>query len=247
MMHCSDDDLVLQFYGEADYEHVRTCAECATRLRELAALLGSLPTAVPERGSEYGADLWRRIRPALRQPAVHWYSRPVARWAMAAAAAVVLLVSGYVAGRFATGTPSVTAPVHQAVNISDDQARKRMLLLTVADHLERSDRVLTEVMNAPESTDMSAERGWAEDLVAANRLYRQDAADADEQSVAIVLDELERALLDIVHGSNDAGPEELERIRRRIDSAALLFKVRVMTGELRQRQRASAHLAPSIG
>ena len=72
--------------------------------------------------------------------------------------------------------------------------------------------------------------------MAANRLYRQDALDAEESSVASVLDELERALLDIVHRPADAQPADLEQIRRRIDSAALLFKVRVLTTDLRQRQ-----------
>jgi len=247
MTHCSDDDLVLQYYGEADHEHVRTCGECAARLREMAAVLESLTTTVPERGDAYGSEVWQRIRPELIQSPAPWYSRQVVRWAMAAAAGIALVFSGYVAGRFSTTKLSVAKSVQQAVSTSEDQARKRMLLLTVADHLEHSDRVLTEIMNAPDATDISAERQWAQDLVAANRLYRQDAADADERSVADVLDDLERALLDIVHGSNDAGPEELDRIRGRIDSAALLFKVRVMTNELRQRQLVSTRVAPSIG
>ena len=79
------------------------------------------------------------------------------------------------------------------------------------------------------------EQQWADDLIAANRLYRQDAMDANEASVANVLDELERALLDVVHEPSDAAAD-LDQIRRRIDSAALLFKVRVLGNELRQRE-----------
>ena len=43
--------------------------------------------------------------------------------------------------------------------------RRRILLMTVADHLDRSERVLTEIMNAPAGGDISAEQRWAEDLV----------------------------------------------------------------------------------
>ena len=49
---------------------------------------------------------------------------------------------------------------------SSDEARQRILLTSVADHLDRSERVLTDIMNAPAGGDISAEQRWAEDLVA---------------------------------------------------------------------------------
>jgi hypothetical protein len=55
-----------------------------------------------------------------------------------------------------------------------------------------------------------------------------------------VLDELERNLLEIVHSRSDISAVDLEQIRRRIDAAALLFKVRVMSDELRQREQTPA-------
>ena len=92
-------------------------------------------------------------------------------------------------------------------------------------------------MNASDrGDDISTEQRWAVDLLDASRLYRQDAADAGEQSVANVLDELERSLLEIVHSPSQISAADLEQIRRRIDAAALLFKVRVMRDELRQRE-----------
>jgi hypothetical protein len=92
-------------------------------------------------------------------------------------------------------------------------------------------------MNAPAGGDISTEQRWAEDLVAASRLYRQDAVDAGEQSVALVLDELERSLLEIARTPSRATAARLNEIRRRIDAASLLFKVRVLGNELRQRER----------
>ena len=113
----------------------------------------------------------------------------------------------------------------------------------MADHLDRSDRVLTDIMNAPDHNDISAEQRWAEDLLTTSRLYRQDAVDAGEQSVAGVLDELERSLLEIVHSPSKISAADLEQIRRRIDAASLLFKVRVMSDQLRRREDASVESA----
>jgi len=53
-----------------------------------------------------------------------------------------------------------------------------------------------------------------------------------------VLDDLERSLLEIVHSPSPISAADLDHIRRRIDAAALLFKVRVMSDELRQREGA---------
>jgi hypothetical protein len=115
------------------------------------------------------------------------------------------------------------------------EAQQRILLASVADHLDRSERVLTDIMNAPDRGNIATEQQWAEDLLTTSRLYRQDAEDAGEQSVAAVLDDLERSLIEIVHSPSTVSAADLEQIRRRIDAAALLFKVRVMSDELRRR------------
>lgn len=264
MTHCSDDDLVLHHYSEAPEvsAHVATCAACAERARDLALLLSSVEAedTLPERGPEYGRDVWARVEPRLDRgerragPALSAMDdrdaglvrpaparltrvapRPAVQWGLAAAATLALAATSFFGGRLSMGTAPAVAPTRTAVvNTSDPELARRVLFLSVADHLERSDRVLTDIMNAPEA-DISVEQQWADDLIAANRLYRQDAVEANEASVADVLDELERTLLDVVHRPSES-PADLDQIRRRIDSAALLFKVRVLTNELRQRQ-----------
>jgi hypothetical protein len=257
MTHCSDDDLVLHYYGESPEAdaHVSACGACAARARELAAMLSSVPDDVPERDERYGTDVWHRVRPQLRVERTSAdplreadKARPPAqyiwRWSLAAAATIALVAGGFVAGRFSMPSSTTTvAPTLAQSEISDPQLGRRVLLLTVADHLDRSERMLTDIMNTP-ATDLSVEQQWAGDLIAANRLYRQDALEADESSVATVLDELERALLDIVHRPADAHAD-LDQIRQRIDSAALLFKVRVMSTELRERQFGSDDSSPA--
>jgi hypothetical protein len=159
-----------------------------------------------------------------------------------AGAVVVLLVAAFVAGRWWPADSAQQSAIATVDSLPsgialDDDARQRILLTSVADHLDRSERILTDMMNTPEGGDLSRAQRWADDLVASSRLYRQDAVDAGEYSVAAVLDELERNLLEVVHSPPRATAASLDDIRRRIDAAALLFKVRVLGNELRQRER----------
>ena len=238
MTHCSDDDLVLHYYRDPETPphvpaHLAVCGDCGERYEEVAEALTMVAFApAPEPGDHYGRELWHRLeaRAPVRQPfwTASWF-RPLAL----ATAATVLLVAGFAAGRL---TPPAPAGVTAGAPI-DAAASRRVLLMSVADHLERSDRVLTDIMNAATDSDISAEQQWATDLVADNRFFRQDAADSNEASLAAVLDELERALLDIVHSPSQVTPADPEKIHRRLDSAALLFKVRVLGDELRHRQQ----------
>ncbi len=243
MTHCSDDELVLHYYGEdqTPAPHLAGCGECAARYRELEAVLQSVSSAsAPPRGDQYGLEVWTRIRHRLPEPQPAWRTmwRGIwSQWPMAtlAAAALVLVIAGFAAGRLWPDASSAPAASPAEV-VADDAADRRVLLLTVADHLERSERMLTDIVNASDGADISTEQAWADDLLAASRLYRQDAIDTNEMSVASVLDELERTLLEIVHRPAKATAADLEEMRRRIDSAALMFKVRVLSNELRARE-----------
>jgi hypothetical protein len=251
--HYSEDDLTLYYYGEgrrrAKVErHLAECAACSATYREIAGTLAMVaPPKPPERGDQYGLEVWQRIRHQLPPQDGPWWNAWL-RWnhlALAGAAAVLVLaafVAGRVSLRPSSGhAPATTAQTAPGGNTAD--MRDRILLTSVADHLDRSERVLTDIMNAPDRGDISAEQRWAEDLLTTSRLYRQNAIDAGEQSVATVLDELERNLLEIVHSPSPISAADLEQIRRRIDAAALLFKVRVLGDELRQRESAPADAA----
>ena len=267
--HFTDDDLTLYYYGEgrrrAGIErHLETCAGCAATYREIAGTLAMLAAPeVPERGEQYGLEVWQRIRHKLpEQETSAWATlagvfRPE-RLVFAAAAAMLVLgafVAGRVWPRLPAGAPAPSAPqaagtisgttagTIAGTSAASGDSRQRILLTSVADHLDRSERVLSDIMNAPRG-DISAEQRWADDLLDASRLYRQDAVDAGEQSVAAVLDDLERSLLEIVNSPSKISAADLEQIRRRIDTAALLFKVRVMSHELRQREQAPPTTLP---
>jgi hypothetical protein len=253
MTHYQEDDLILYYYGEgrrraAIEKHLDSCGACAAVYREIAGTLRMIPAPeVPERGEQYGLEVWQRIRHQLPEQDSPWWMAWFRRERLVlAAAAASLVLAAFVAGRFwprqvvdpgNPGQPVTVATTGPATGGSVVDMRQRVVLTSVVDHLDRSERWLTDIMNAPQS-DISIAQRWAEDLLTTSRLYRQDAADVGEQSVADVLDEIERSLMEIVHSPSRISAADLELIRRRIDAAALLFKVRVMSEELRQRERA---------
>jgi len=121
---------------------------------------------------------------------------------------------------------------------TQEQVRERVLLVAVGDHLERSQMVLLEVVNAPAGeTDLATSQRSAGELAAANRLYRQAASRAGEPAVASVLDDLERVLVEIAHSPSPASSADMERLRQRIESKGLLLKVRVIGSHVREKEK----------
>ena len=253
--HYTEEDLILHYYGERrgagrDVErHLESCSPCRTAYQAMAGTLALVtPAEPPARGEQYGLEVWQRIRHQLPERENAWWM--AAGWFgrnhLATAAALVLVAGAFVAGRV---WPHQPTPVPAPANLENpgnpanlENPGKRLLLSVVADHLDRSERMLTDIMNAT-SRDISVEQAWADDLLNTSRLYRQDAEDVGEPLLANVLDDIERSLLEIVHSPSNISPAALEQLRRRIDAATLLFKVRVLSDELRRREGTPAERA----
>jgi hypothetical protein len=243
MQHLTEEQLVLFHYGEAGdgaaaREHLALCASCRASYESLRGVLAAVESApVSDPLEPYGALVWQRLAPQLAPP----LPKPGGRWSgifewrrwAVAAVMAVLLTAAFLAGRF---WPRPPAPqiVANAGNV-----RERILLVAVGDHLERSQMVLIELANARDHgpVDISAEQQRAEDLLDSNRLYRQTAASAGDASLASVLDDLERALLEIAHSPSKISSHQLDELRRRIESEGILFKVRVIGSNVRARER----------
>src|SRR6201995_758725 len=70
MNHPSEQDLVLYFYGDAPKtaaleRHLAECGACAAEYASLRATLSAIDFPVPERVSDYEAQLWSTLRPRL--------------------------------------------------------------------------------------------------------------------------------------------------------------------------------------
>ena len=234
MSHPSQERLILFHYegSRSVSRHLAACLPCRGRVEEIRKLLAAVDAApVPERGEAYGRDVWRRLAPRLpERPDPFWKGIFEPRLAFAGALAAVALAA-FLAGHFWRGgeRPAASTP---------SQARERILLVTVGDHLERSEVVLIELLHAPTregAGQLDPER--AEELLAANRLYRQSAGAAGERAVSEVLDDLERVLLEAAHGPSSP-VEEVEDARRRAEAEGVLFKIRVLGSRVRQREEA---------
>lgn len=260
MNHPSHDDLVLHYYGEsADPEaletHVAACPECRAAFESLRTAMSAVATdEAPARGEDYGAQVWQRLEPRLRieglvrpaslQPAVNarrsqrsgtFAPRRLA-WTGALAAS---LVAAFLLGRY--------TPRPDGVGTSGP-VRERILLLAVGDHLDRSQVVLLELLNADPQTslDVTAERRSAENLLSDNRLYRQAAVRSGDTGVARTLEELERVLIEVANGPSELGPQDLAALRRRIESQGVLFRVRVIGSQIREREKEAVQGPPKV-
>jgi hypothetical protein len=235
MKEIQEEDLILYYYGEAEdpeeiRAHLNASAEPRARYEALRRTLDLAKEAlpVPERPESYGAEVWARIEPRLQGKVLPFAPRRSALAWIAAAAAVLLLAVGFLAGRHwpSPGEPEIAA--------LPAEARERILARTVAVHLESSERLFTELANSggDGAVDLSAERRWAQDLLAANRLYRQSARNGGRPRIASLLDELEPLLLEIAHGPSEVPADEIEDLRARLDDRSILFKMRVASQRL---------------
>ena len=239
--HLTDEELLLDFYAEgtaADRARVRAhleqCQECRALDRDLRAVLTAVDTApVTEPPSGFERDMWARIEPLL--PVRHaWYTRwnaMVPRLAIAASIGV-LLVAAFTAGRIWERPPAGSS----ARGVDEQNLNERLLRAEVEDHLERSQRMLVELVNAEYTSGPSLEgdRARAADLVAAGRLYRRSAEQVGDAEIGNLLEDLERVLVEVANGPADEAPEELARLRQRIDDQDLVFRVRVVAWEIRE-------------
>jgi anti-sigma factor RsiW len=254
-LHLTDDDLVLHYYGEmpaADEaraeSHLSGCAACQTnytKLQRVMAFVDSAPAIEAAPGFERLA--WARLEPSLRQPERGWLAAFLWSPARLAFTAGILLLIGaaFVAGRVTRAPAGAAGTQTQAA--SAEKVRERILLVDLGEHLDRSQTMLVELVSAGDSqgdVDISMEQSRAEQLVAANRLYRQTALSTGDARMASVLDELERVLVDIAASPSTVSQEDLDMVRRRIESKELLFKVRVVSWQVRERQKAAIQRTP---
>jgi hypothetical protein len=239
-MNDVEQRLISYYYGEAEdpaaVERLLASDPAARQLfQELSALLAQVqPSEPPERGEDYPRRMWQKIQWRLEpQLRFRWWEFLTLRQVVPAVLLAAFIIGAFLVGRYAGGPASLPEPGISA------QARRQILLAAVGEHLERSQLVLIELLNAPPggSLDVSAERREAGDLLTDNRLYLAAAEHAGNASIAEVLDELERVLIELRHGPDRLSPDDLKRLRATLEEQGTLFKIRVVNADIQQEQQ----------
>ena len=242
MNHLSEEQIVLHYYGDAEEateveRHLAGCAECRAEFTRVQSTLRQIePTEVPEPGEGFEEKTWLNLRDRL--PEKGGFLRRLfgkqQKWALAGAM-LMLLAAAFLAGRFWPRPPQQIAQQPAQVN------PQRIVLIAVGDHLERSQMLLVEIMNAEGDAhgpiNFSAEQAQARELLDSNHLYRVSAQQAGDPQVARLLDQLGRVLAEIANGPAEVSPGDLQQVRHTIQSEGLLFKVRVVGSEVNSRAR----------
>jgi hypothetical protein len=248
-VHLSQEDLVSVYYGDEPANgHLRECADCRESLDQLTRVLDAVrEVPEPARPADYSDRVWRNIEPRLDQQDAPIVLQPAARpgssragwrkFALPATIAAMLMIA-FQLGRY--------MPVEKRepgiVATSEQESGPRVLDTALGHHLERSRMILVELVNSPDrpKVNIAAERHVAEDLLESNRLYRQTASQVGEVGVEETLDDLERILLEICHSPDTVPAETIESLRKRLESLELLFRVRVLESQIRDRLESSA-------
>ena len=252
--HLTDDELILHSYGEIDRadrarvdEHLSSCEQCQLAKEQLARVMTMIDTASPvEAPDGFERIAWARLEPELEKFPVRrsarWFDLVVGKaareggwfpqWALAGGVAALLVVAFW-AGRI-SNVPTNIAGTGNVANVEPE----RVLQTEFGEHLDRTQMMLVELVNA--DTDhadvLASEQPRAADLVAANRLMRQSAMQSGDAQIVDILDDLERVLLEIANAPTDASSKQVTDLQSQITNEDLLFRLRVIASEMRQRQ-----------
>ncbi len=240
--HLTEDELILHYYSEIERgdkarveSHLESCAECRFAQGQLRRVMTLVDSAAPvEAPLGFERTAWARLEPALdhgQRGALRrllWFPQ----WALAGGVAA-LLVAAFVAGRV-SGRDSVVPSAAPVASVEPG----RVLQTAVGDHLDRTQMMLVELANADvDGADVLAgEQERAVDLVAANRIIRQSALQSGDGQIVDILEDLERVLLEIANAPATVTSNDLTDLQSRITREDLLFRLRVIASEMRQRQ-----------
>lgn len=231
MKHLGEDEFIDLYYGEAPTAantHLRACRDCSAKYAEFKHSMDTIEVPlVPKQGADYGDRVWETLRPQLIP-----YAKQTARWlgwtewrvAALTVSFAILLTAAFLGGRY-WEQKSVTHP-----NLAGNPpAARRVVLVVLTDHLDRTERLLVELNHAdlPNRTENTQLQSDARELLASNRLYRASASDAGDVALAGVLDRLEGVLAEIANDPNLTA-SDLERVRKEMNTEGILFEIRVL-------------------
>jgi hypothetical protein len=255
MKHLTEEEWIAYYYGEGNdrqamQEHIAECAECAAAGRELAADLAPMQPSEEEarRDAGYGEEVWGALQGSLTPYARVEASRrfwPV-RWNLGFASAAVALAA--IAGAaFYSGRmwEQKRTPLIAAAN--PGQAGQRIILFVVSEHLDRSQRLLSELNDPDQAAADHGLQARARELLTENRLYRQSSmrlndgsakstAEETDSSLETILNDLEPVLIELANQPDDLDRAKIVQLRKELNTSGLLFEIHVLRSKARQHE-----------
>lgn len=232
--HLIEEELIDYYYGEhavADRveRHLRACSKCTQEYSALQRDLSGVKTLTPpSRGEGYGEEVWKSIRGSLQayEPkGWRWPSLGFQRPLVLVTAFALLMVAAFIAGRVWQRKETSTVAI-----ASDPQARQRVVVYVLGDHLDRSERLLVALNHATGKDPAEALpiQSEARELLTSNRLLMQSAKQNNDPQLNASLDRLERLLVEVANEPNGLDEANLNRLRQEMNTDGLLFDVRVL-------------------
>jgi hypothetical protein len=143
------------------------------------------------------------------------------------------------AAAFLGGSLWQTWRTHPSEAANPAQAKERVVVFILDDHLDRSERLLVELSHAggekggpADSFQADSLQAEARQLLPDNRLYRQALSGGSDPMMAAALDHLERVLLEVANSPDKLDSADIARIEREMNTDSLLFQVRVLRARI---------------
>ncbi|HEX6747452.1 MAG TPA: zf-HC2 domain-containing protein [Longimicrobium sp.] len=217
-------------------EHLRSCLSCRATLEQLRAVkVRAERLADRQPPPEVWAEIARRIgAPDVTLDSVDdeltvRRARKTVRfpWLRVGAAAAAVLAVGIGIGRMSTGTPALPRATVQApapgTALTSDAYR-----VAVAQHLDRTEALLTSFRAAAASGEVDAQVGqWADEMLSNTRLLLDSPAAADPK-LKTLLQDLELVLAQIATLPRNEEKTEVDLARRALDESHVLPRMRTL-------------------
>jgi len=245
MKHLTEEELIECFYNKNKAanrasRHLEDCVACAEACAALESDLALFtPAEPPARDADYGARVWASLSgslPRFEASKRRWPRISIWSGLSYAAACALLIACAFYAGRlWEHRQPPITAAKQ-----SPSEAKQRVVLVLLGDHLDRSERLLVELKHADADSAevVSPLRDEARSLLTANRICRQEVKQQDDPALAEALDRLETLLAELANPRGGLNAAALTRLQNEMNSNSLLFEVRILRSRIPDQQPA---------
>ncbi len=243
MNHLTEEQLIEHYYEESPHSrsiarHLRGCQQCAETYAELRSDLDAIaPIPVPARVANHGEQVWQSIRNIVpvyqrKQQRLPLRFSHLKGLGFATACSLAIAVA-FFAGR---QWENQQRPP-QIQTAANNPIRQPIVLVVMGDHLGRSERFLVALRHGDSGESTVRVKAEAQDLLSANRLYRESASKSGDPVFAAALDRLERVLIEVANEPDDASPARLAELQKELNTDGLLFEVRVLRTHVQDEQK----------